>query len=310
MSLLYGLYHGVNMDYGTIICSQLVQIISSSSRYSEISCARFWTIITHWVMEKFIVPKMEDSLKSSIATFDTTVILVSDPSKFILIGSILESMYRCVSPESNVINEYKKLTPSGPRQLTPEMQSSPDAADKPVKRWKKPDKKGEKDGQSSKVSTPKKRKSEQASTNAPKKKKHKMKAHRQKSPSPSSTDSEYVPSDPQLEPESTEDDATRTESPPRGNSPPPSPTIDSNGNSPLHCLPHPVPITIAPCPPPISSTTATSILIPTSLCTTITTTTTHPTEPNVHVNVSTKGASTFGSDPPITFAPLSPPPSH
>lgn len=64
-------------------------------------------------MEKFTIPVMVDSLKSPIATFHTTKIIVTDPTKFLFIGSIPESMYSYVSAESHIITEYKKLTPSG-----------------------------------------------------------------------------------------------------------------------------------------------------------------------------------------------------
>lgn len=84
-------------------------------------------------MEKFQVPIMADSLMSSIAMFHMTKIIVSGPSRFIFIGSVSESMYCCVSTESKLMNEYKKLPSSGLSQLTLEMKSSLDAADKPAK---------------------------------------------------------------------------------------------------------------------------------------------------------------------------------
>ncbi|CAH1450224.1 unnamed protein product [Lactuca virosa] len=46
LTLLYDLYNGLNLDYGSIIWSQVVQSLNTSTRHSEISCARFWTIIT------------------------------------------------------------------------------------------------------------------------------------------------------------------------------------------------------------------------------------------------------------------------
>lgn len=46
-------------------------------------------------------------------------IIVSDRTKFLFVDSIPESMSHCVSGESKVMADYKKLTPSGPRQLTP-----------------------------------------------------------------------------------------------------------------------------------------------------------------------------------------------
>ena len=84
-------------------------------------------------MEKFEFPVMADSLMSAIATFHTTIIIVADFTKFPFISSISESMYRCVSKASKLINEYKKLLATGLRPLTPEMQQSLNITDKPAK---------------------------------------------------------------------------------------------------------------------------------------------------------------------------------
>ena len=46
---------------------------------------------------KLNIPVMADLLKSSIATFHTMKIIVTDNSKFTCVGSIPESMCRCVS---------------------------------------------------------------------------------------------------------------------------------------------------------------------------------------------------------------------
>ena len=93
MTILYGLYHGNNLDYGSILLAQLIESLNSSSRHTEISCGRFWTIITQRAMEKFQVLVMANSLKSKIATFHTTKIILADFTKFSFIGSIPESMY-------------------------------------------------------------------------------------------------------------------------------------------------------------------------------------------------------------------------
>ncbi|KAL7592742.1 hypothetical protein Lser_V15G34731 [Lactuca serriola] len=99
----------------------------------------YWSIITKWAMYRLHVPIMADSLLSSIATFQTTKIIILDPSKYFFIGSIPEVMYACVSEASIVIQEYKKLPSSGPKELTPAMIRSIEEADKPAKRGKKPE---------------------------------------------------------------------------------------------------------------------------------------------------------------------------
>lgn len=71
------------------------------------------------------------------------------------------------------------------------MHKSLDEADKPAKWGKKGDQRnGEKEGQSSKVATPKKTKSEKASSSAPKRRK--VKKMDKKLKTPSNSDSDYV----------------------------------------------------------------------------------------------------------------------
>lgn len=45
MALMYGLYTGLNVDYGAVIWAQVIQSTLSSTRHGEISCAHFWIII-------------------------------------------------------------------------------------------------------------------------------------------------------------------------------------------------------------------------------------------------------------------------
>ena len=89
--------------------------------------------------------------------------------------------------------DNRKLTPTGPRQLTPEMQSALEVVDKPTKRGMKPDqKKKDAEVQSSHVATPKKRKSEKEPSATHKKRKINKMAKKPKATS--SSDSDYVPS--------------------------------------------------------------------------------------------------------------------
>ena len=129
---------------------------------------------------------MIDVMLSSVATFHTKNIIFSDATKFSFIGSIPETMYRCVSSESKVMVEYRKLLTTGPRKLTPEMQKALDVVEKPAKRGKKADTKivGT-EGPSAKLVKSKKRKAEKVAYSASKK--IKKMARRRKSPSPSSS---------------------------------------------------------------------------------------------------------------------------
>ncbi|XP_023734159.1 uncharacterized protein LOC111882023 [Lactuca sativa] len=82
---------------------------------------------------------MADSLLSSIATFHTTKIIITDPTKYYFIGSIPDTMLACVSQARNVLQQYRKIPSSGPRELTPAMVRSIEETDKPAKKGKKPE---------------------------------------------------------------------------------------------------------------------------------------------------------------------------
>ncbi|KAL7582299.1 hypothetical protein Lser_V15G44719 [Lactuca serriola] len=157
LSIMYGVYNGINVDYGLVLWQQLIQSLSSSSRHSEVSYARFWALITKWAMDKFDVPTAAGASMSLIGTFHTTKIIVSDASKFSFIGSIPETMYGDVPSDSRIIRTIKEFKQSGPRELTQEMLKSIHDADKPVSRGKKAEK-GKQVAKGAKGPSPKKRK--------------------------------------------------------------------------------------------------------------------------------------------------------
>ncbi|XP_023745508.1 pollen-specific leucine-rich repeat extensin-like protein 1 [Lactuca sativa] len=195
--------------------------------------------------------------------------------------------------------DYRKLIPSGPHQLTPEMQSALEAADKPAKRGKKLEsKKAETEGPSS----PKKRKADKAAPPAPKKKNGKKMAKRPKVPTSSSSNEEGQSAD--------EEEEVQHEGSPRGNTPPRSSTPEVQIHVPTP-PPSPkqttIPIFVAPIPPPVTSQPTTTVPLPPPIFSSATTTTT--TGPSVSVNVSDTGAHTVSSDTPVTIKPLSPSPS-
>ncbi|KAL7618045.1 hypothetical protein Lser_V15G03137 [Lactuca serriola] len=177
LSIMYGVYNGINLDYGFVLWQQLIQSLSSASRHSEVSLARFWILITRWAMDRFDVQTADGAPMSSIGTFHTTKIIVSAASKFSFIGSIPETMYGSVPSESSMIKAIKELGPSGPRELTPDMLRSIHDADKPVARGKKADK-GKKPSKAPKP-TPKKRKQPKAASSPqPKRRKTQQKRKR------------------------------------------------------------------------------------------------------------------------------------
>ena len=128
---------------------------------------------------------MQDALLASIATFHTKKIILSDPLKFPHYGMIPETMYRGVTEKSNVLADYRKLPPIGPRVLSPEQQAALDALEKPTNRGKRVSKKEDPEERKSKSS---KRKSGEGDTSQPKPKKIKKMARRPRGNTPPSTD--------------------------------------------------------------------------------------------------------------------------
>ncbi|XP_023761204.1 pollen-specific leucine-rich repeat extensin-like protein 4 [Lactuca sativa] len=185
------------------------------------------------------------------------MIIVSDPTKFLHKGSILESMYRSVSQESKLISEYKLLPPKNPRQLKPEMQAALDEVDKTAKRGKKVvDKKEAPEEPSSKPSKSKKSKADKGESSATKK--IKKMARRNLTSSPSH-------SDPKDNQSAGDDDEGQHQGSPRGNTPPRSPTPEVLVNDfvptpPLS--PHKTTIQVTVAPPPPSSTPIVSTIAP------------------------------------------------
>ncbi|XP_023737167.1 uncharacterized protein LOC111885110 [Lactuca sativa] len=103
-------------------------------------------------------------------------------------------MYACVSEESAIIQEYKKLPSLGPWELIQAMIRSIEEANKPSKRGKKQQKKKEgKVIKGAKGKTPRKRKTEKAAPSQPKYKKTKKRARRLILQFTSDSDSDYVP---------------------------------------------------------------------------------------------------------------------
>ncbi|XP_023757881.1 flocculation protein FLO11-like [Lactuca sativa] len=265
-------------------------------------------------MDRNRVPIMADSLLSSIATFHTTKIIITDPTKFSYIDSIPETMLGSISATNNVLQQYRKRKAIGPRELMPVMLRSIEGADKPAKRGKKPEL--QKEGpvtKPSKGQTPKKRKTDKAAPSLPQPKKQKKPARKLILQSSSSSNSEYVPPRQKNAPYS-ENESSDEEVVGRGDTPPRSPTPEI----PVRSLPpSPPPITIPASIPPVSQTTTsqpfTSKPIPTPIFTnTNSTTTTKPTftipkPPVTEPTFTTQPPPT--TEPPTTSKPLSPTPS-
>ena len=61
LTLMYGLYNG-DFDFGSVIWTQLIKSLSSSTRDVEISYARFWAVIVSYAIKELKITVMKDSL--------------------------------------------------------------------------------------------------------------------------------------------------------------------------------------------------------------------------------------------------------
>ena len=121
LTILYGVYSGINLDYGLVLWAQLVQSTISVTRHLHISCACFWAIIVQKKIDHHNILVIEGSVIATIPIFHTSNVIVSDSSRFTFIGSIAESMLRNVPADSEVIKEYRRQPASSPHRLTAKM---------------------------------------------------------------------------------------------------------------------------------------------------------------------------------------------
>lgn len=245
---------------------------------------------------------MQDAMVASISTFHTTGIILADNSKFSFVGSISEAMFRDVPVASKILEGYRKILVLGFRPLTPEMQSIIAEVDKPKKGGQKGSKKGEKkqsakEGPSEPANTPKKRKAQ----DAPIKRKLNKATWKPRSPTPS--EREDSESNTHSDVHNEEDEIVQNE---HNNTEVP-PTHDDSILSPSHSHETTTtPISITPCPPPVSSQPQSNVPLSTPLFTDSTTTTKTSVEPPVSVNASDVGAEPSGFPTGHNTPPISP----
>lgn len=91
-TIIYGLYYGINLAFGSILWTQLIQSTWSSTRNIEILCACFWSIVVKRALVRFKVPILDDSIVVVIPILRTSTFVISDPPKFTFVGPILEVM--------------------------------------------------------------------------------------------------------------------------------------------------------------------------------------------------------------------------
>ncbi|KAI3790935.1 hypothetical protein L2E82_04384 [Cichorium intybus] len=136
-SLFYGLYHDINLDYGSILWSQFVESVNYKNRHSEISCARFWTIVVKRAIEQHHHHIMTDSVLAVIPTLSTTQFATTKSEDFDFIGSIPITMLDRVPNGVHCIAAYRQIPPSGIRAVDQTHQVAFDRLENPKKNVKR-----------------------------------------------------------------------------------------------------------------------------------------------------------------------------
>lgn len=129
-TIIYGLYHGINLDYGLILCTKLIQSTASTTRNIENLCAQFWSLIVKQYLNHYMVQLMTDSFLAAISILQTSTFMMSDPNKFNLVGSIPEAMLGKVPSDNAIVNEYHKQPSSGVFLMSHELQKAIEEAQK------------------------------------------------------------------------------------------------------------------------------------------------------------------------------------
>ncbi|CAH1437430.1 unnamed protein product [Lactuca virosa] len=113
-TLLYGLYTGENIDFGTILWDQFVQSPASKTKDIEISRARFWSIMVRNAMLHYHIPEIRDVVIADIPKMKTSMFVTFEPKNFLIVGLISQSMLSMVPAGNPVIIEYlKTAVPTG-----------------------------------------------------------------------------------------------------------------------------------------------------------------------------------------------------
>ena len=152
-TLMYGLFTGEAVDFGLVLWSQLCQSIGSSSRHTEISCARFWAVIVDKCLQHFHVPAMADPVMAQIPIFQPNLLHLTDPANFDFMASIPDEMTDTVPVANVIISKYTKTTVSGERLIPIELALAMEAAAKSKRGGKR------KQAESEASPTPKKKRS-------------------------------------------------------------------------------------------------------------------------------------------------------
>lgn len=129
-TLIYGLFHGFNLDYGAILWTQLIQSTFTTTQHAEISYARFWSIVVNRALSHFNVKLMLDSVMAPTPILQLTTFVMSGPKNFTFIGSIPKEMLVKVPNDNVIVYEYQKLSSSVVRPMLDDLRRLIDEGNK------------------------------------------------------------------------------------------------------------------------------------------------------------------------------------
>ncbi|KAI3791031.1 hypothetical protein L2E82_04572 [Cichorium intybus] len=132
-TLFYGVYHDLNLDYDSILWNHFVDNINYKNRHSEISCARFWSIVVQRNLTKHNIHIVTDFVMATIPILPTGTFVTTNSNDFEFISSIPLEMTNRVPIDVKCVATYCKIPPSGLRLITPKRQEAFDKLENPKK---------------------------------------------------------------------------------------------------------------------------------------------------------------------------------
>lgn len=108
LTALYGVYYNVNMDVGYILWNEFVKSWKGTSKSTELSSHRFWSVILHSVYTKHKIPfdSIKDPpMKCHIMRVRTNF---NSQDEFDFASQVPDSMLHRIPKENIVLQDYKR----------------------------------------------------------------------------------------------------------------------------------------------------------------------------------------------------------
>ncbi|KAL7585778.1 hypothetical protein Lser_V15G44222 [Lactuca serriola] len=106
LSLMYGLYKGVKVDFATVLWGEFVDSIKHSKRATELSSHRFWGLIVSQAYEFHKIP-IEVSEVPKMVVHQISIPTKVDQSHFSFVGQIPEEMLSLIKCPNKILDQYR-----------------------------------------------------------------------------------------------------------------------------------------------------------------------------------------------------------